>query len=54
MNEFNDIQEINQSEIESIDKELEEFLKKQSARVKVIGIGDNGKFSLSMKAANNK
>ena len=35
------------SEIKDIDKELEELLKKQSARIKVIGIGGGGGNSLS-------
>tara|TARA_Y100000310_G_scaffold125312_1_gene124068 strand:- start:749 stop:1852 length:1104 start_codon:yes stop_codon:yes gene_type:complete len=35
------------SEIKEIDKELEELLKKQSARIKVIGVGGGGGNSLS-------
>lgn len=41
------IEGISNSETESIDRELEEMLKKQSARVKVIGIGGAGGNTLS-------
>ena len=35
------------SEIREIDRELEELLKKQSAKIKVVGIGGGGNNSLS-------
>jgi len=41
------IEVINNSETDSIDRELEEMLKKQSARVKVVGIGGAGGNTLS-------
>ena len=46
MDGFNEIEEIH-SESNDLDRELEEFLKKQSARVKVIGIGGGGGNTLS-------
>ncbi|MFZ5955151.1 MAG: cell division protein FtsZ [Nanoarchaeota archaeon] len=44
-----EIEEVNtvNSDVKQIDKELEEILKKQSARVKVIGIGGSGGNTLS-------
>ncbi len=47
MNEFNEIQEIGVSNQNPIDHELEEILKEQSARVKVIGIGGAGNNTIS-------
>ena len=37
----------NSSDIREIDRELEELLKKQSAKIKVIGVGGGGGNSLS-------
>ena len=35
------------SDVHAIDKELEELLKKQSAKIKIMGIGGGGNNSLS-------
>ena len=45
-NRFEDITEMS-SDVKEMDKELEELLKKQSAKIKVIGIGGGGNNSLS-------
>ena len=43
------------SDLQEIDRELEEILKKQSAKIKVIGIGGGGGNSLSrMKEIGSK
>ena len=44
---YHDLAPENLSEVQAIDRELEELLKKQSAKIKVIGVGGGGNNTLS-------